>query len=811
MDFITRLFDSSDFPARWTCGDWSAGHGWLHILSDLGVWSAYMAIPLVLLYFFVRRKDLPFRGVFFLFGAFIFFCGMTHLVDAIIFWWPVYRVSGVFKFLTAVVSWATVLALVPIVPRAMSLRSPEELEREVAARKLAEAALLQANSELEERVALRTTELRLAMAVIADERELLRITLASIGDAVIATDTQGQVTNMNGVAESLTGWTTAESKGRPLDEVFHIVNQDTRQPVLNPATRALEEGVIVGLANHTILIAKDGTEWPIDDSAAPIRMKDGELVGCVLCFRDVSERTRQEAALLQSEERYRATFASAPVGIAHMGLDGRWLRFNDAVCAITGYEREKLATRTFADITHPEDLEADWSLVRQVLAGEIARYSMEKRYIREDGGIVWVNLTVSLLRDPAGTPVNFISVIEDITERRRADVELANREAHLRRVINNQLGLVGVIDRDGILLEVDERSLAIAKARRQQVIGKHFADAPWWNYDPEVAGQMREAMQKAMAGEVIRYDVSLFAHGDDGVMIDFMIAPVFGDDGEVEYLIPSGVDIRERYAAEQQLKKFNEHLEHLVVERTAQVKYRSVQLRALAAQLTEAEQKERQRIAMILHDDLQQLLVATRFQIGILRKHLPEAIHRERLSKLDMLLEDSLNATRSLTIDLSPPILQQGNMAQVLKWLAQWFSDKHGLSVDVKADEEAQPRSQEVRVMLFNVVREMLFNVVKHGKTDRASLELSSTRNDQVRVVISDAGVGFDPSQPRNESNVGTGLGLFSIKERLDWIGGTFEIKSAPGQGTRATIIAPKNAKTPQNPEPASNGIMATT
>lgn len=146
-------------------------------------------------------------------------------------------------------------------------------------------------------------------------------------------------------------------------------------------------------------------------------------------------------------------------------------------------------------------------------------------------------------------------------ERARSEEELANREAHLRRVINNQLGLVGVIDRNGILLEVDDRSLKIARTRREDVIGKPFADAPWWSYDPAVATKMRKAMQQAMAGEVVRFDVSLFAHGEEGVMIDFMMAPVLGDEGKVEYLIPSGVDIRERVKIERVQRSVTRRME----------------------------------------------------------------------------------------------------------------------------------------------------------------------------------------------------------------------------------------------------------
>jgi len=141
--------------------------------------------------------------------------------------------------------------------------------------------------------------------VISEQAERLRTTLASIGDAVISTDAGGRVTSLNPAAEALTGWTTAEAVGRDLDEVFHIVNEDTRQRAANPARRALAEGLIVGLANHTVLIARDGSEHPIDDSAAPIRCREGEIVGCVLVFHDVTERRRDERALLRTTEDLR--------------------------------------------------------------------------------------------------------------------------------------------------------------------------------------------------------------------------------------------------------------------------------------------------------------------------------------------------------------------------------------------------------------------------------------------------------------------------------------------------------------------------
>ena len=177
-----------------------------------------------------------------------------------------------------------------------------------------------------------------------------------------------------------------------------------------------------------------------------------------------------------------------------------------------------------------------------------------------------------------------------------------------------------------------------------------------------------------------------------------------------------------------QLKELNATLEQRVAERTAIAEHRALQLRALAARLTQAEQKERQRLATILHDHLQQLLASTKFHLASFRRRVTDSQQSESLRQVDHLLDESLATSRGLMLDLSPPILQQGDMRQVLEWLAGWFDSKHGLAVDVQTDEAADPQDREMRVLLFEAVRELLFNVVKHGKVDRAWVQLEIGR-----------------------------------------------------------------------------------
>jgi PAS domain S-box-containing protein len=472
--------------------------------------------------------------------------------------------------------------------------------------------------------------------IAASERRYA-VTLASIGDAVIATDTQARVTFLNPAAEALTGWPWAEAVGRPLAEVFRIVNEQTRQPVESPAAKVLRSGAVVGLANHTALLARDGRELPIDDSGAPIIDERGAVAGVVLVFRDVSQRRqaeeaeafrrvnervelavrgsnvgvwdndmpdgdyqharrhymniweqfgyerppegwagssagppeegarsgwtdaaaqgppwqtsalqmhpddrgrveeairrylagetaeyetemrfrhhdgsyrtmlargtavrdatgkpirflgtllditnlkRAEGALRESEERFRGTFENAAVGITHTDLDGRWLRVNEKLAAILGYTVEEALRLRWQDVTYPDDVPASDAPLTALLRGERRSYSLEKRYVRKDGTVIWGQLDVSLQRDAAGRPAYVIGVIEDISERKRLEQELRQAmEAEAERAWLAEMGRdVGIALSQGDTLRELLQPCAEALVR---YLGAAFARV-WW-------------------------------------------------------------------------------------------------------------------------------------------------------------------------------------------------------------------------------------------------------------------------------------------------------------------------------------------
>jgi signal transduction histidine kinase len=251
---------------------------------------------------------------------------------------------------------------------------------------------------------------------------------------------------------------------------------------------------------------------------------------------------------------------------------------------------------------------------------------------------------------------------------------------------------------------------------------------------------------------------------------------------------PFDLLFRELKRSEEALKAVNEELELRVAARTAEVERRAVQLQALASELTDAEQRERRRLAQVLHDHVQQLLVAAKMQAARVAANCTDEDSRSDAAQLSQLLQQSIDASRSLTVELCPPALYDSGLPAAIDWLAEWQLKKHQLQVHVDCEQAGNPKDEAVRVLLFQAVRELLFNVVKHARSDQAKVTLAA-EGELVHVWVEDAGCGFDPEAATASLN--GGFGLFSIRERLEVLGGSLQISSQPGKGTCVQLTAP--------------------
>ncbi len=245
--------------------------------------------------------------------------------------------------------------------------------------------------------------------------------------AMVIADTEGIFRSVNPAFCAILGRTEDELIGRSFREFTHPDDMPAQQDAVSRlmSEEAREHG------REKRYIRPDGTVcWVSFRIAVTRRAQTGERL-LVAHVTDISDRKRQEEALTEAEERFRSAFDNAPIGMALVTPDGRFIKVNRSLCELTGYGETALLTRTFQGITHPDDLDADMAHLEQVLAGQRRTYQMEKRYHHADGHVIWATLSVSLVRDPAGNPLYFISQIEDITQRKQRERALGEHAAHL--------------------------------------------------------------------------------------------------------------------------------------------------------------------------------------------------------------------------------------------------------------------------------------------------------------------------------------------------------------------------------------------
>jgi PAS domain S-box-containing protein len=478
-------------------------------------------------------------------------------------------------------------------------------------------------------------------------------------------------------------------------------------------------------------------------------------------------RMRAAGALQESEEWCRSFFEHSSDGLLCLSPNGEIVTLNQSFARMHGYSVEDMLKIDLKNLDTPGTSQLVPERMRLILAGNRSTFELE--HYHKDGHRVPLEVTVSMIK--VGGRKYVLASHRDITKRKQA--EKSFHEAHRRTVAVLESITDGFfsLDRDFQLTYVNRAAEKLLGKTRQELIGRNL-----WQVFPEALGsRFQREYERALAeNETVHFE-------------EFY--PPFHQWFEV-HAYPSAIglsvyfqDISGRKRAEEAIRQLNLELEERVRQRTATI-------RTLATDLTLAEQREKSRLARVLHEHLQQLLMGAKYLLTDAQQNFTGQ-DRETLGKVDQILAESVEVARTLSVELSPPILRNEGLAAALKWLGHWMREKHGLAVKVTAGSTAAPASEEMLILLYQAVRELLFNVVKHAEVRSASVAMQ-WRDGQVRIVVSDQGKGFDPACLQTTGSRGGTFGLFSVRERLALLGGQMEIESAPGRGSRFTLRVPR-------------------
>ncbi len=391
------------------------------------------------------------------------------------------------------------------------------------------------------------SERRRAEAAIRESREWLETTVQSIGDAVIATDQHGRVTLMNHVAEKLTGWPAGRAIGAPLEAVFRIINELTRKPLESPVQKVLAGDQVVGLANRTVLIARDGAEWPLDDSGAPIRDAQGNIIGVVLVFREITERRRVEETL----RRLSAIVESSNDAIIGKTLEGTITSWNAAAQALYGYTPEEIVGRPISVLVPPDQQDEMPEILRRLARGErIEHFETVRR--RKDGTLVAVWLNVSPIHDAGGQVVGASTIVRDITEKRKAEEALRASEQQFRTLADSIPQLAWIANADGWLTWYNRRWYEYTGTTAEQMEGWGWQSV----HDPAMLPDVLKRWKQSIAtGEP--FDMVFPLRGADGRFRPFLtrVMPVKDHDCKVVRWFGTNTDLSAERQAQKALER----------------------------------------------------------------------------------------------------------------------------------------------------------------------------------------------------------------------------------------------------------------
>jgi PAS domain S-box-containing protein len=502
---------------------------------------------------------------------------------------------------------------------------------------------------------------------------------------------------------------------------------------------------------------RNGRQVVLETSGIPICDEQGHVLGFRGIARDVTERKQVEKKLRIKE----SAIASSINAIAMADLEGNLTYVNPSFLRMWGYEQEEEVVERSA-FEFWQNAEKALQIIEEVR--EKRNWIGELGAKRKDGSEFYVQLSANMVTDEIGNPLCMMGSFVDITAHKQMERELCESRLRYRTLFENAPVGIGLATIDGRILAGNQAMHQMTGYSEADMGKIHVRDLYVNPKDSKLL------LRQLLRGEPVReFEASL--KRKDGTLFDASLTINRITLGGEDILLTMIRDITARKEAERRLLDDQQ------------------QLRSLATQLSLAEERGRRRIATSLHDQIGHSMAMCKIKMGLLRESLPPKHRNGYVDEIKEILEQVIQHTRSLTSDLSPPVLYELGLTQALEWLAENVSKQHGIQVAVKKSGQLEKLNPNIQILLFQTVRELLTNIVKHAQAQKGEIYIRRDKNNKMRIEVKDDGVGFDTSYLLSNIVRNGGFGLFNIRERFNHLGGHCDIQSQPGCGTRVTII----------------------
>jgi PAS domain S-box-containing protein len=632
----------------------------------------------------------------------------------------------------------------------------------------------------------------------AREKEMLATTISSIGDAVIVTDEKGGVTFLNSEAERLTGWKSSEARGQPLTKVFRIVNERTRQEAENPVEKALRSGTVTGLANHTALLARDGRETPIDDSAAPIRIAGGPILGVVLVFHDVTTQRMAQ----QSAERLAAIVEHSGDAMITKNLDGVVQTWNVSAEKLFGYRAEEIIGRPVTTLFPPDRLNEEDHILDLLRGGQpVERF--ETLRLGKDGRPIHVAVSVSPLRNEEGEVVGASKVIHDITDLVVARESLSREKELLATTLASIGDAVIVTDANGRITFLNAEAQRLTKWSEVDAFGE-----PLPNVFRIINEQTRNPVENPVE-KVLRHGgvvglanhTLLIAKDGNEVPIDDSAAPIRLPEGPLFGVVLVFRDFTEHKKAEQALRESAEKLKLHAADLEATVEERTTKLQEKVNEL--------QHISYAIAHDMRAPLRAMNTFATILLQNAAEGGDAAQAEdycrriitaslRLDKQIQDALHYTKIAEQEVP---VEPVALSQLIQDLIHTYPNLQAEKAHISIEHDL-PTVLGNDGLLAQCFSNLLGNAVKFVSPGaKPEVRIAAERRDGVaRIWVKDNGIGipkdaqarlFKMFQKLDSDYEGTGIGLAIVRKVAERLGGNVGVESEPGLGSRFWVELP--------------------